>query len=168
MTTIPNIPLMREILSSAPVEYFIIPAIRISIAGQEPICLCHAYRDYDFELDDEIVSFTGGQFTIQEPKRDTTGAQTLSFGFAGVSIQASDLIRVALETKAPVFVELFNFIEHQGGTHQLGNRLRPMELLKSSIEGDVATFQARYFGILDLKFPRDVYNSENAPGILYV
>lgn len=165
---VPEIPLMKEILSSAPVEYFTIPAIRIKIYGQPSIDLCHAYRDYTFEIDGAMHEFMGGQFTLQEPKRDTSGAQTLRFGFAGVSKQAADMIYLSLETKKPVTVELLTFIEHQSGTHQLGQRLRPMELLESSIEGDVCTFQAQYSGILDLKYPREVFNSENAPGILYI
>lgn len=165
---IPDLPLMRMILSSAPVEYFIIPAMIIRIAGQEPIRICHAYRDYMFEVDDQLVEFMGGQFTLTEPKRDSSGAQVLNFGFAGASARVSDLVRESLKTKSPVTVEILKFIEHENGTHKLGAVFRAMELLDSSIEGEVASFQAKFGGILDLAFPREVFNSINAPGTQFI
>lgn len=164
---IPDLPLMQEILSNNPVEFFIIPAIRVQIAGAEPICLCHAYRDYVFELDGQQVEFMGGQFTLEEPKRNTNTAQSLKFGFAGASARASSMVRQSLETGEPVSLEIFKFIEHRTGTTKLGDRYRPMELLASTIEGDVATFEGRFAGILDLAFPREVFNSDNAPGTIY-
>lgn len=167
--TIPNSPLMREILSSAPTRFMKIPAIMISIDGTDPICLCHAYRDYDLEIDGVVRTFIGSQITYSMPKKDTTGGQTLSFGFAGVSREASEKIRIARDTEAPVKVELLIFIEDaEDKTHQLGLRLRKMELLDSNINGDVCTFQAQYNGTLTNRYPREFYTSESAPGITYI
>lgn len=165
--TIPTIPLLQRIYASAPTDYYLTLAMRISNEGQDDICICHDYYDRVFVVDGVPLNFEAGQVNIKKPTISTKGSQPLSFGFAGVSRRALRFVENALESRKPIYVEIFEFINMPNGESEIGMRLRRIELVGGKITGDVCQFEASHHELLNWRFPRERYTPQTAPGIRY-
>lgn len=164
---IPNLPVLQRIYASAPTDRMLILAMRIINEGQDDIRIVQAYKDHYFEIDGSLLRFEQGQISIQEPTINTRGQQNLAFGFVGVSKRALRHVLASLESKRPVYIEIFRFIEFPNGATEMGVRYRRIELTGGKINGDTCQFQASHHDLLNWRYPREIYTPQNAGGIRY-
>lgn len=153
---------LAEVYASAPAGSLIIPTLEISIAGQTPIRICSGFEDQTLAG----MLFEAGSLSISLPNKNTSGMQTLNFGVAGVNSLVQTYIDIALETGEPVTITYREFLESD--KTQPARRPYVMQLIGGTLQDGEASLSAGFFDVLNLRWPRQVYTADNAPGIRYL
>lgn len=157
---------LAEVYASAPAGELIISTLDIRIAGQPPILICDGFEDQLLGVNGEYLLFTAGSLSVALPSKNNTGRQTLNFGVAGVSTIVDRYFDLAEETGQSVTATYREYLESDKS--QPSRTPYVMQLLGGSIEGDEASLSAAFFDLLNLRWSRQVYTAENAPGIKYL
>lgn len=130
--------------------------------GSDPIVLVKDYQDHTITTEDErelLARSTG--MAVALPKRDTTGAQDLTFALDGVRPEATRLVRQAQEAQAVVRVIYRCYLYSD-----LSEPAEPPLFLiarRYSAQMDHIEVTAGLFDLIDMRWPRIVYDSNTAP-----
>lgn len=157
---------LAEVYASAPAGEIIIPSLEIRIAGKDPIRLCTGFRDQLLGVDGVFRLFEAGALSLTLPAKDTRGMQTLNFGIPGMNGRVQKEFDDALESRQPVEIIYREYLS----SNKSAPARRPyvMDLIGGTLEGGDAQLSAGFFDVLNRRWPREVYTSENAPGIKYL
>src|SRR5690606_8472782 len=133
-----------------------------SSAWAESIVLVKDFQDHTIttELGVELLAKASGM-AVALPKRDTTGAQDLTFALDGVRPEATRLVRQAQEVQAVVQVVYRCYLYSD-----LSEPAEPPLFLISrrySAQVDHIEVTAGLFDLIDMRWPRIVYDSNTAP-----
>ncbi|WP_286936128.1 DUF1833 family protein [Achromobacter sp. UBA4530] len=153
---------LAEVYASAPAGELIIPTLEIAIAGQAPIRICSGFEDHVLSG----MLFEAGSLSISLPAKNTTGMQTLNFGVAGVNSLVQKYFDQALETGEAVKITYREYLESDKS--QPARRPYVMDLIGGSLQDGEAQLSAGFFDVLNLRWPRELYTAQNAPGIRYL
>ncbi len=152
--------------ASAPTDEVAIATLRIITPGLPEIRLCDGFEDFNFGVDGVLQPFEACQLTVALPAKNTSGQQTLSFGTGGIVDLAQQRVDAAIaadEVITLVFAEYF-----------LSDRMNPttrpltMVLHGGQFAGDDMEFAGSYQDLLNLRWSREMYTTENAPGLRYM
>lgn len=144
----------------------IIPSIEIQIAGLEPIRICQGFEDQLLGVDGTYHLFEAGSLSVSLPALNTSGQQNLNFGVANVNGVAQQYVDHALETDERVILIYREYLESDKSAP--AKRPYTMIIRGGRFEAGEAEFQASYYDLLNVAWPRERYTAQNAPGIKYL
>lgn len=130
--------------------------------GSDPIVLVKDYQDHVITTEDgrQLLARATGM-AVALPKRDTTGAQDLTFALDGVRPEATRLVRQAQEAQATVRVIYRCYLYSD-----LSEPAEPPLFLiarRYTAQMDHIEVTAGLFDLIDMRWPRMVYDSNTAP-----
>lgn len=158
--------LLSVVYASAPTDELIIQSLEIIIPGVETTRICNGFTDYSLGIDGVLVPFEPGGLTVSLPAKNTTGQQTLAFGFSGVNGRAQRNVDAALAANVIV---IMNYREYLlSDLMNPAHRPYRMELSGGSFEFDTVSFEGSYYDLLNTRWPRFRYTTETAPGLRYM
>lgn len=152
--------------ASAPTDEVAIATLRIITPGQPEIRICDGFEDFNFGIDGVLQPFEACQLAINLPARNTSGQQSLTFGTGGINDLAEQWVDAAIAADAVItmiFAEYF-----------LSDRMNPnsrplrMVLQGGQFVGDDMQFEGSYQDLLNMRWPRELYTTETAPGLRYM
>lgn len=158
--------ILAEVYASAPAGSRIIPSIQVDIEGQIPIRICAGFKNEYLGVDGVFQLFEAGSLSVSLPNKNTSGVQSLVFGVPGVNSTVQKYVDIALETGKPVIVTYREYLASDKSAP--ARKPYVMDFLGSSLENDEAQLTAGFFDVLNLRWSRELYTSENAPGIRYL
>lgn len=145
----------------------ILSTFEIFSSAFEPIIFVADYQDHVITTEDSRV-LTAQQASIQiaEPKRDANGSHNIRFAIGGVRAESSNIVRRAIRAQAQVNLTYRRYLY----SDLTAPAEEPYFLIvrKAQFYDDVIQVDAGLFDLIDLKYPREVYNSVNAPGLRYL
>lgn len=157
-----------DVAFASPGTEVLIPCLELSSsAWAEPILLTHGFEDITATVEDgRTLTFKAGGIDVSMPKKDNTGAQTVTFAIDGVTGEAQTLIQSAIDAEAPVKLTLRLYLS----TDLSGPAQRPyfMTVRSGSLQVDHVEVQAGYYDLIGTKWPRDVYGTDRFPCIKYI
>jgi len=159
--------IIETVYASAPSDKVLLFTLEILVPGYDPIRVVSAYEDLTATLETgETVTFRAGPFNHAEPKKDTTGRQTLNFSIANVTGEAQKAVEFALQEDVEVPVNYRVFLS----TDLTAPAKTPfkMKLRGGSFEGMMVQIEAGYFDLLNTQWPRLRYTADLAPGLRYI
>lgn len=138
-----------------------------SDAWHERIVLIRDFVDHIIITEDgrELTARASGM-AVALPKRDATGAQTLKFAIDGVRPEATRLLRAAQDTGAQINMTYRVYL-----ASDLAEPAEPplffivREFLAAA---DRVEITAGLFDLINMRWPRTVYDSSTAPGLKYL
>lgn len=158
---------IQEVYASNPAGSLIIPSLEVNIAGEVPIRICTGFENQMLGVDGVLQLFEAGSLAIALPSKNTSGMQTLNFGVAGVNSLVQKYMDLSLETGQPVAIIYREYLESDKMTP--ARKPYVMKLIGGTLEADgEAQLSAGFFDLLNLRWSRETYTAENAPGIRYL
>lgn len=137
-----------------------------SKAWPDNIVLVADFVDHEITTEDNrILRAQPSGLSVSLPKRDATGAQNLTFALDGVRPEATRLLRQAEAMQAQVNltlrVYLYSDLSEPAET--------PYHLIvrNFSAQADHVEVTAGLFDLIDMRWPRTLYNSVTAPCLKY-
>lgn len=158
--------ILETYYASAPTDQIAVATLRITTPGLPEIRLCDGFEDFNFGIDGALYPFEACQLAINLPAKNTSGQQTLGFGTGGIVDLAQQCVDAAIAADTVitlVFAEYF-----------LSDRMNPtsrpliMTLQGGQFAGDDMQFEGSYQDLLNLRWPREMYTTESAPGLRYI
>lgn len=108
-----------------------------------------------------------GSLSATLPAKNTSGSQTLSFGVGGVNALVQQYFDLAQESGEPVKITFTEYLESDKMTPM--RKPYVMDLLGGVLEANgQAQLSAGFFDVLNLRWSRELYTAETAPGIKYL
>lgn len=137
-----------------------------SSAWGTPIILVQDFVQHTFTTEDaETITAQPCGMAIALPKRDASGAQNLTFALDGVRPDATRLLRLAQDEQAQVNLIYRCYLE--------SDKTEPAEppyhfIVRAFVaQWDRVEITAGLFDLIDMRWPREVYNSINTPCLKY-
>lgn len=158
--------ILDVVYASAPTDEVIVGTLEILVPGQDPVRVNTSNSPRFFGIKSGMVEFEAGPLEIALPKRDTSGNQTLTFGFEGVSGRAQRLVDAALESDDESVMIYREYLL----SDPTAPAARPvaMTIVGGRLDGNRAVFEGSYYDLLNSAWPRDRYTTVTAPGIRYM
>lgn len=132
----------------------------------ESIVICNGFQDLQvvFENGENRTAIATGM-DVALPKKDATGAQMLRFAISNVRGQAIRIVRAAIDAQEEIEVVARQYVS----SDLFKPAENPLHMIARTIttQGDAIDIIAGFFDVIDTQFPRDVYNSDFAPGLKY-
>ncbi len=152
--------------ASAPTSEVAIAPIEVLVPGKEPIRICDGFEDHWLGVDGVMRFFKAASLSVSLPAKNTTGQQTLRFGFPAEGGTAQRYVDDALAAGEVVTMVYRMYLASD--TTAPAERPRVMTVVGGQFEGGEAIFEGSYYDILNSRWPRDSYTVETAPGIQYL
>ena len=132
-----------------------------------PIVLVRDYQDHIITTEDdrELTAVACG-ITVALPKRDASGAQSLTFALDGVRPQATQLLRLSRDAGAPVRVTYRPYL--YSDLSEPADQPFYFIARKFNAASNHVEITAGLFDLIDMRWPRIVYDSNTAPGLKYI
>lgn len=136
-------------------------------AWAEPIVLVRDFVDHVITTEySRVLTAEASGMSVSLPKRDNTTAQRLTFALDGVRQRATMLLRQALaEQKAVRLTYRVYLSSNLGAPAEVPHHFEVHAIKTTANRVEVT---AGLFDLIDMKWPRDVFNSENAPGLRFI
>lgn len=154
---------IKQWYASAPTDDYGIPTIEIIIPGYGSLRYCNGFEDRYFEVDGVPHLFEASPISVGLPKKDTSGQQTLRFGFQGVEREAQIEIDRALQSLQEIRMIYRYYLNSDITTP--AERPRELVVVGGTIDPPNVVFEGSYYDLLNSAWPRDRYTVETAPGI---
>lgn len=158
--------ILNELRASGGTD-FIIPVLELDCdAWNQPFVLCNGFVDRTVVTEDArtlVATATGMDVVL--PKRDKTGSQNIQFALDNVRGEAVRAIRLALRDELEVRLIFRQYVS----SDLSAPAENPYHFIvrSSQAKGPQVDITAGYFDLIDMAFPRDVYDAEFAPGLKY-
>lgn len=134
--------------------------------GTDPIVLVRDYQDHEITTEDgRVLTAKASGMDVALPKRDASGAQNITFALDGVRPEATRLLRQAQESNSKISLTYRSYL--------YSDLSEPAEqpyffIVRSfTAQADTVQITAGLFDIIDMRWPRKVYDSNTAPGLKY-
>lgn len=149
-------------------SYAIIPVLELRcVAWPQPFVLCNGFVDIQVTTEDSrtLTAIATGMDVVL-PKRDKTGSQSLQFALDNVRGETVAAMRRALQVQAEVTL-IFRQYTSNDFSAPADN---PYHFVVRSFQakGPQVDIVAAFFDVIDMAYPRDVYDSQFAPGLKYM
>lgn len=160
---------LSEWYASAPTHELMISALTIDGreggGAEDYVRLCDGFEDMNLGVDGVLQPFQACSLALSLPARNTSGQQELTFAVGGINPQAQAYVDAATEAGTPITIRLRQYM--------LTDKMNPaneLELkLKGGVfEGEQAQFVGSYQDLLNQRWPRELYTTINAPGLVYM
>lgn len=136
-------------------------------AWASPIALCNGYRDLFVTTEDEYgLEAKAVGMDVALPKKDATGSQSLRFALDNVLGEVTKAVKESIRDGQPIQL-IYRPYTSNDLSAPADNPLY-MEVRSVVSTGSVVEITAGFFDLIDTQFPRQVYNSEFAPGLKYL
>lgn len=146
----------------------IIPVLELTCeAWAQPFVLCNGYEDKVITTEDSrVLTATATGMDIVLPKRDKSGSQSLQFALDNVRGEAVTAMRAALRAQKEVRLIFRQYI----GSNLTSPSDNPYHFIVRSFQakGPQVDIVAAFFDLIDMAYPRDVYDAHFAPCIKYL
>lgn len=157
-----------DICYASPGTEVLIPTFELfSTSWSESILICAGFENQTCGTEDgRVLTFLAGGIDVSYPSTDNSGSQTVTFAIDGVTGQAQNLIRQAMDADAIIRATLRLYLS----TDLSLPAQRPYYLITSggSFEGATVRVDGGYFNLIDTNFNRETFNALNAPCIKYL
>ncbi len=158
---------LATVYASAPTGAVLIPTLEVLIPGADPIRVCNGYENQTVTLETSaVVTFEAGNLVMELPERNDTGKQTLKFGLWNVNGEAQEAVEQALESDSETLIVYREYDSRDLSAP--ASQPQTFTLVGGTFEQLDVQFEASYYDILNTAWPRERYNSLNAPGIRYL
>ena len=138
-----------------------------SAAWPTPIVLVQDYVNHEITTeDDRVLLAEASAMAVALPKRDSSGSQNLTFALDGVRPRATQLLRQSMS--AQEVVHLTHRVYVASDLSEPARQPYYLIVRTFKAEADHVEVTAGLFDLIDMKWPRDVYNSINAPGLKFM
>lgn len=159
--------LLNRVYASAPTDAILLQTLDIRVSGETPVLVCSGYRDVTATLEtSEEVTFEAGNLAITLPEKSDSGQQTLNFGIWNATGRAQGIIEAAIESGAQVPIVYREYLASDLSAPQ--HSPLPFIMVGGEFKGIGLQIEASYYDILNTRWPRQIYDSNNAPGIKYL
>lgn len=136
-------------------------------AWTNPVCLVRDFVNHTMITEDlRELEFVGCGMDVALPKRDATGAQNLTFAIDGIRTEAAKLLRAAIADQKAIKLTYRCYVfsdltaPAEAPTHMV---VRSYKAQSNHVE-----VTAGVFDLIDMRWPRRVYNSLFSPGLKYM
>lgn len=146
----------------------IISTIELSCpAWGESVLICNGFEDQTVTTETSVtLTFTAAGIDVALPKKNSSGAQTLTFAIDNVTGEAQSLIDQALESEERITL-IFRTYLASDLSSPADTPLR-MTVIGGTMRGSGVQIQAGFFDLINTAWPRDVYTAKFAPGLRYL
>ena len=159
--------LLNQVRASAPTGSVLIQTLDIRVSGEDPVFVCSGYSDITATLEtSEEVTFEAGNLIITPPNKSDSGQQTMNFGIWNATGRAQGIIEAALKSGAQVPIVYREYLASDLSAPQISPL--PFIMVGGEFKGIGLQIEASYYDILNTRWPRQIYDSNNAPGIKYL
>ena len=136
-------------------------------AWAEPLVLVRDYVDHIITTEDSrtLTAFASGM-DVAIPKRDSTAAQKLVFAIDGVNMQATTMIRDAIERQMKIKMIYRTYVSSD--LSEPAGKPFNFYVHAIKITGTRVDVTAGLFDFIDMRWPRAVFNDNTAPCLKYV
>lgn len=145
----------------------IIPTLEITCAAWDaPILLCNGFEVHTCATEDaRTLTFQPAAIAVALPKRDTSGAQKLTFGIDNVTGEAQQLIDQAIDAGELVHLTFRHFLS----TDKTAPAEPPLKFVikGGEMQGGSLRVTAAFFDLINVAWPRNFYTADFAPGLRY-
>lgn len=152
-----------------PAGEVILPVIELTSAAwpAQPIVLVRDYQDHTIVTEDNrtLVAMASG-LGIALPKRDASGAQNITFALDGVRGEATRLLREANEMGVQINLTYREYL-YSDLTDPVGDVFHFI-VRNFAAEADQVEITAGLFDMIDMRWPRWIYDSNTAPCLEYM
>lgn len=133
----------------------------------DPIVLVRDFQDHTITTEDnrELVARASGM-AVALPKRDATGAQNLTFALDGVRPEATRLLRQAQEAQEVVRLTYRCYL--YSDLSEPAEQPYYFIVRRFVAQADHVEITAGLFDLIDMRWPRIVYDSNTAPGLQFL
>lgn len=135
-------------------------------AWSNSIYLVNDFVEHTFTTEEPaIITASPCGMRVALPKRDASGAQNLTFAIAGVRPEATRKLRQAQDAQKQINMVFRVYLE--------SDKTEPAEspyhlIVRSFVaQWDVVEITAGLFDLIDMRWPRELYNSINTPCLKY-
>lgn len=136
-------------------------------AWAESIFICGGFENQTCtDENGRVVTFTAAGISVALPKKNNTGAQSLTFAIDNITGEAQGLIDQALEAEERVILTFRAFLASDKSVP--ADTPYRMTVLSGDMQGTVVQIQAGFFDLLNTAWPRDKYTAAFAPGLKYI
>lgn len=136
-------------------------------AWPSSVVLCDGFQNLNITTESGVaLQATATGMDVALPKKDASGAQSLRFAVDNVRGDVARLVRLAVADSAEVRLIYRSYVSSDLG--QPDDNPLHMIVRQCILQGGMADITAGFFDLIDTQFPRDVYNSEFAPGLKYL
>lgn len=136
-------------------------------AWTSSIFICNGFENHVcIDEDAREITFIAAGIAIALPKKNNSGAQTLTFAIDNITGEAQGLIDLALESEERVTLIYRAFLASDKSVP--ADTPYRMTVLSGEMQGTVVQLQAGFFDLLNTAWPRDKYTAAFAPGLKYV
>lgn len=111
------------------------------------------------------AEYEGVAMSVELPEKATGGNQTLKLSFGGVDDRAQVVINSAIASGSPVTIICKEWLSTD--TTAPAKVPRKMQVLGGGFDDmkGVLQLECSYFDMLNVKWPRQIFTAENAPGM---
>lgn len=132
-----------------------------------PVLICNGFEDQEVTDENSIVkTFIAAGIDVALPKKNTQGAQTLTFAIDNITGEAQQKIDQALEAEQRISL-IFRTYLASDLSAPADNPLR-MTVMTGEIRGTSVQINCGFFNLIDTGWPRRLYTTLQFPGIKYL
>src|SRR5690606_20410851 len=152
--------------ASAPSDRLAIATLRVITPGEPEIRICDGFEDFNFGVDGVLQPFEACQLVIKLPAKNTSGQQALTFGTGGINHIAQQKVDAAIAADVAVTLVFAEYFLHDRMTPMS----RPLTMPLHGVQfADIdIQFEGSYQDLLNLRWSREIYTTDNAPGLRYI
>lgn len=126
------------------------------------IVLVRDFQDHTITTEDgRVLLARASGMAVSLPKRDASGAQDITFALDGVRPEATRMVRAAQDAQAPVRVIYRCYLA--GDLSEPAEPPLFMFARRYAARADHIEVTAGLFDLIDMRWPRMVYDSNTAP-----
>lgn len=134
--------------------------------GFYPIAICSGFEDQTVtDENGRTLTFQGAGISIALPKKNTQGAQTLTFAIDNVTGEAQRLIDMALDAGEQITMNYRVFLASDLSAPAEGPLV--FKVKDGKMQNTTVEINAGFFDMINTGWPRDLYTAEFAPGLKY-
>ena len=160
--------ILSEVYSAHDTTDVVLHTIEISSdAWDDAICLVQDFADHTVITEDgRSVLARGSGIDISLPKKDSKGAQNITFAIDGVRGEATKLLRESLYAQQEVRLTYRTYL----ASDLSSPADNPYHFVVRSFtaKADSVEITAGIFDFIDMKWPRVTYNSTTTPCLKYM
>lgn len=132
-----------------------------------PVLICDGFEDQTCIDEDGVPkTYIAAGIDVALPKKNTQGAQTLTFAIDNVTGEAQQKIDQANEAEARISMTLRTYLASDKAAP--AENPYHMTVLSGTMQGTSVQIQAGFFDLINTAWPRDLYTAEFAPGLKYL
>jgi len=135
-------------------------------AWDAPVLICQGYADQTCTTEDaRTLTFLASAIDIALPKKGNTAGQSLMFAIDNVTGEAQSKIDQALEAEQRITL-IYRMYLQSDKSFPAENPYF-MTVLGGTMQGSSVQIQAGFFDLINTKWPRDLIDTNFAPGLRY-